>query len=234
MTRERLVFDTEGRPTAHSALVSERLPGALIGIGENYWAGTPEYRAPTRIPLIFGKFAGSVIGDGMPIVVDDDASRFVVCEGELALIIGRTARALRTEQAALDTLAGVCVANDVSARDLQRADGQSTRGKSFDTFCPLGPDLVTLDELPDPRSLEIITRIDGRTVQRASTAQLVFSIAELVMFCSEFMTLYPGDVILTGTPVSDDEQLRLRPGMTVEVCVSGVGTLRNPVVGALE
>ncbi|MFE1595729.1 fumarylacetoacetate hydrolase family protein [Nocardia sp. NPDC058705] len=207
------------------------LPGSLIGIGHNYRdTEEREPRSNDRIPLIFGKFANSVIGNGAPIVVSDALSDDVVCEGELALVIGTTVRAVDSERVALHALAGVCLANDVSARDLQAADGQSTRGKSLDTFCPLGPELVALEEIPNLSALELTTRIDDEIVQRARVAQMWFSPAELIMFCSEFMTLYPGDVILTGTPAAPDDRLRIRPGQTVEVSAPGLGTLRNPVV----
>lgn len=206
------------------------LPGSLIGIGHNYRdAGDDGPRAPDRIPLVFGKFANSVIGNGVPIVVPD--AHTVVCEGELALVLGATVRAVDSERSALDAVAGVCLANDVSARDLQAADGQSTRGKSLDTFCPLGPQLVGLDELAGLGALELTTRVDGDIVQRARVDRMWFSPAELIMFCSAFMTLYPGDVVLTGTPAARDERLRIRPGQTVEVSAPGLGTLRNPVVG---
>ncbi|MGW4352490.1 fumarylacetoacetate hydrolase family protein [Nocardia sp. NPDC004582] len=231
MTRERLRFGG-GRPAARSALLPEgaSLPGSLIGIGDNYRPDrSARSRAPERIPLVFGKFASSVIGHGMPIGVAPGSGP-VVCEGELALVVGRRAHRVVTARAALETLAGVCIANDVSARDQQAADGQSTRGKSHDGFCPLGPELVTLDELPDLDTLEIVTRVNGRVVQRANTGQMVFSAAELIIFCSEFMTLYPGDVILTGTPVASDAALRIRPGDAVAVSISGLGTLENPVV----
>lgn len=154
----------------------------------------------------------------------------VVCEGELAVVVGRLLKDAHSPEEALKAIAGVTVANDVSARDLQAADIQSTRGKSLDTFCPLGPELVTLDELPDLQSLSIVTRINGAVVQDSTTASMVFSVAELVMFCSRFMTLYPGDVILTGTPFAPDESvLELQPGDTVSVEVGGVGLLTNPV-----
>lgn len=228
------------------ALPGVRLPGQLIGIGENYWpdvpAGSPDTpgsaggtapnrRAAGRLPLVFGKFPGSLAGDGQAIVLDPALAGTVVCEGELAVVVGRVLKDARNTQEALEAVAGVTVANDVSARDLQAADIQSTRGKSLDTFCPLGPEFVTLDELPDLQTLRIVTRINGDVVQESSTASMVFSVAELVMFCSRFMTLYPGDVILTGTPFAADESvLELQPGDTVSVEVSGVGTLSNPVV----
>ena len=226
------------------ALPGVEIPGQLIGIGENFWpdeaasqpaaAGHPsgELRRsdPTRIPLVFGKFPGSLAAHGQPILLRQGVSEQVVCEGELAVVIGTTLKAALTAEAALEAVAGLTVANDVSARLLQAADVQSTRGKSLDTFCPLGPDMVTLDELSDVAGLRIITRINGLVVQDSSVARMVFPVAELVMFCSQFMTLYPGDVILTGTPwVRDESVLALRPGDTVSVEIPGVGLLENPV-----
>ena len=237
------------RPSLACALLpGVRIPGQLIGIGENYWpapgpevpsspgpaGGTaPDRRAPGRIPLVFGKFAGSLAADGAPIILDPALAGQVVCEGELAVVIGSLLKDAGSAGEALRAVAGVTVANDVSARDLQAADVQSTRGKSLDTFCPLGPDLVTLDEIPDLQSLRIRTTVNGEPVQESSTASMVFSVAELLMFCSRFMTLYPGDVILTGTPWAADESvLELSPGDTVSVEIVGVGTLSNPVVSA--
>lgn len=217
------------------ALPGVQLPGQLIGIGENFWPGTaggtaPYRRSRDRIPLVFGKFPGSLAADGQEIMLDPDLSATVVAEGELAVVMGRTLRDAAGPEDALSAVAGVTVANDVSARDLQAADVQSTRGKSLDSFCPLGPDLVTLDELPDLQELRIITRINGAAVQDAPTADMVFPVAELIIFCSRFMTLYPGDVILTGTPFAADESgLELRPGDIVTVDIPGVGVLTNPV-----
>jgi 5-carboxymethyl-2-hydroxymuconate isomerase len=211
------------------ALPEVRIPGQLIGIGENYWPDGPR-RPAGRVPLVFGKFPGSLAGDGQPIVLDPALAGTVVCEGELAVVVGSLLKDTHSPEEALKAVAGVTVANDVSARDLQAADIQSTRGKSLDTFCPLGPELVTLDELRDLQSLSIVTRINDAVVQDSTTASMVFSVAELVMFCSRFMTLYPGDVILTGTPFAPDESvLELHPGDTVSVEVGGVGLLTNPV-----
>jgi 2-keto-4-pentenoate hydratase/2-oxohepta-3-ene-1,7-dioic acid hydratase in catechol pathway len=235
------------RPYLECALMpGVRLPGQLIGIGENYWPDSPESlprspgpaggtapdrRAPGRVPLIFGKFPGSVTGNGQPIVVDSMLSGTVVCEGELAIVIGHVLRDAQSAAEALAAVAGVTIANDVSARDLQAADIQSTRGKSLDTFCPLGPDLVTMDEIPDLQALHLLTSINGAVVQKSSTSSMIFTVAELLMFCSRFMTLYPGDVILTGTPWAADESiLELHPGDTVSVEIEGLGILRNPVV----
>ncbi|VXC16568.1 Fumarylacetoacetate (FAA) hydrolase [Arthrobacter sp. 9AX] len=230
-----------------------RLPGQLIGIGENYWphpmggslvplssgplslgpAGNtaPDRRAPGRIPLVFGKFSGSLAASNAPIILTPAVTGPVVCEGELAVVMGSVLKDARDAEEGLRAVAGVTVANDVSARDLQAADIQSTRGKSLDTYCPLGPELVTLDEVPDLQALPLITRINGAVVQESCTSRMVFSVAELLIFCSRFMTLYPGDVILTGTPWTADESvLKLHPGDTVSVEIKGVGTLTNPVV----
>lgn len=238
----------EVRPhLACELLPGVRLPGQLIGIGENYWPDHPEVQglppspgpaggtapdrlAPGRIPLVFGKFPGSLAADGEPIILNPALAGAVVCEGELAVVVGSVLKNAATAEEALAAVAGVTVANDVSARDLQAADIQSTRGKSLDTFCPLGPDLVTLDEIPDLQTLRLVTRINGAAVQESSTSRMVFTVAELLMFCSRFMTLYPGDVILTGTPWAADESvLELHPGDTVTVDIAAVGTLTNPV-----
>ena len=247
----RVPFTSSGagadeRPSLSCALLPGiRIPGQLIGIGENYWpdhgagqpalpvpaGGTaPDRRTAGRIPLVFGKFAGSLAADGEPIILNPARAGTVVCEGELAVVMGRVLKDAATPEEALAAVAGVTVANDVSARDLQAADVQSTRGKSLDTFCPLGPELVTLDEVPDLQALRILTTINGSVVQDSATSRMVFTVAELLMFCSGFMTLYPGDVILTGTPwASDESGLELRPGDTVSVDIEGVGTLTNPV-----
>jgi 5-carboxymethyl-2-hydroxymuconate isomerase len=138
------------------------------------------------------------------------------------------------ETDALDHVFGYTVGNDVSARDLQFGDGQWVRGKSLDTFCPLGPVIVTADEIPDPQALGLCTRVNGETVQDSSTAEMIFGVAELLAFCSRSFTLEPGDVLLTGTPWGCgefmDPKRSLAAGDVVEVEVEGIGTLRNEVV----
>ncbi|MFD9950397.1 fumarylacetoacetate hydrolase family protein [Nonomuraea sp. NPDC059023] len=208
-------------------------PGKIVAIGLNYLdhireAGMDE----PRRPLMFAKFPSSVIGPGEPIVIDSGLTERVDWEVELAAVIGTPLRNVTGDEA-LAGVAGYTVANDVSARDLQFADGQWTRGKSLDTFCPLGPVVVTPDELGDPQDLKLWTRVNGETVQDSSTAEMLFGVAELLAFCSRAFTLEPGDVVLTGTPWGCGEFMNprrsLRPGDTVETGVEGIGVLVNPV-----
>ncbi len=151
-------------------------------------------------------------------------------EIELAAIIGETARNV-SEADALKVVSGYTIANDVSARDLQFADGQWVRAKSLDTFCPLGPRVVEID---DPQNLKLLTRVNGETVQDSSTSEMIFSVAQLVSFCSHSFTLDPGDVIVTGTPWGCGEFMEpkrsLKHGDVVECEIEGIGVLRNPVV----
>jgi len=209
-------------------------PGKIVAIGLNYMDHVREtgMPAPART-LVFTKFTTSVIGDGDAIVIDRSLSERVDWEVELAVIVGRTMRHV-SEADALAHVHGYTVANDVSARDVQLGDGQWVRGKSPDTFCPLGPVVVPAAELPDPQALGLRTRVNGETVQDSTTAEMVFGVAELLSFCSRSFTLEPGDVVLTGTPWGCgefmDPQRSLQGGDTVEVEIDGIGTLRNPVV----
>lgn len=223
------------RPLDGAVPVWPLRPGKIVAIGLNYLdhireAGMDE---PER-PLMFAKFPSSVIGPGEPIVIDGELTERVDWEVELAVVIGTPLRNASTD-AALAGVAGYTVANDVSARDLQFADGQWTRGKSLDTFCPLGPVIVTPDELGDPQALRLWTTVNGETVQDSSTTEMIFGVAELLAYCSRAFTLEPGDVVLTGTPWGCGEFMNprrsLRPGDTVEVGVEGIGTLANPVTG---
>jgi 5-carboxymethyl-2-hydroxymuconate isomerase len=182
---------------------------------------------------VFTKFTTSVIGDGDAIAFDPSLTQRVDWEVELAVVIGRTMRNV-SEADALDYVYGYTVANDVSARDLQFGDGQWVRGKSLDTFCPLGPVIVPAAEIPDPQALGLRTRVNGETVQDATTAEMIFGVAQLLSFCSHSFTLDPGDVVLTGTPWGVGEAMdpprSLQDGDVVEVEIDGIGTLRNPVV----
>lgn len=209
-------------------------PGKIVAIGLNYLDHIRESQmAVPAAPLIFTKFTTSVVGDGAPIEIDPDLTARVDWEVELAVVIGRTARRVRVENA-LDHVFGYTVANDVSARDLQFGDGQWVRGKSLDTFCPLGPDVVTADEIADPQALALSTRVNGVAVQDSSTAEMVFSVAQIVSYCSASFTLEPGDVILTGTPWGCGEFMtppqHLQAGDEVVCEIEGVGTLTNPVI----
>ncbi len=209
-------------------------PGKIVAIGLNYLDHIREtgLARPER-PLVFTKFTSSVIGPGEAIEIDEELTARVDWEVELAAVIGRTARRVH-ERDALDHVYGYTVANDVSARDLQFADGQWVRAKSLDTFCPLGPVIVKRDEIGDPQALALATRVNGRTVQDSSTSQMLFGVAELIAFCSRSFTLEPGDVLLTGTPWGCgefmDPQRRLQPGDVVECEIEGIGVLSNPVV----
>jgi 5-carboxymethyl-2-hydroxymuconate isomerase len=211
-------------------------PGKIVAIGLNYRDHAREAGVELpKEPLVFAKFPSAVIGPDEAIVIDPELMERVDWEVELAVVIGRRARDVSSE-GALDHVFGYTVANDVSARDVQFGDGQWVRGKSFDSFCPLGPVVVTRDEIPDPQALALRTRVNGETVQDSSTGEMVFGVADLVAYCSRCFTLEPGDVILTGTPWGCGEFMeprrRLQPGDVVEVEVEGVGVLRNPVASA--
>jgi 2-keto-4-pentenoate hydratase/2-oxohepta-3-ene-1,7-dioic acid hydratase in catechol pathway len=205
------------------SLLAPCRPTKILAVGLNYRTHAAEagYDVPPE-PLVFSKPPSSVIGPLEPIVYPI-LSQQVDYEGELAVVMGRRARNVPTEKAP-DFILGYTCGNDVTARDLQRRDDQWTRAKGFDTFCPLGPYIVT--DL-DPAHLAIRTRVNGAIRQSSSTADMVFSVAELIATISQVMTLEPGDVILTGTPSGVGP---LQPGDVVEVEIEGIGTLRNPVV----
>ncbi|QKW17771.1 fumarylacetoacetate hydrolase family protein [Kitasatospora sp. NA04385] len=208
-------------------------PGKIIAIGLNYHDHTAETGLePPKVPLTFAKHSTSVTGPGAPITVPAGLTEQVDWEAELAVVIGTACGPARRGTAA-DVFA-YTVANDVSARDLQFSDQQWTRGKSLDTFCPLGPELVTTDEIDDPYALRIWTEVNGETMQDASTGDMIFKIDELLDFVTAGTTLEPGDVILTGTPPGvggfRTPPVYLRDGDTVTVGVEGIGTLANPVV----
>jgi 2-keto-4-pentenoate hydratase/2-oxohepta-3-ene-1,7-dioic acid hydratase in catechol pathway len=225
-----------GDPVEGARLAAPLRPGKIVAIGLNYLDHVREagMEAPSR-PLVFAKWPSSVIGPDEPIVIDATLAERVDWEVELAAVIGTPARDVAAS-AALDHILGYTVANDVSARDVQFADGQWVRGKSFDTFCPLGPRLVTADEVPDPQALRLGTRVNGEGVQDSSTSEMVFGVQELIAFCSRSFTLEPGDVVLTGTPWGCgefmDPRRSLAPGDVVECEVQGLGVLRNPVRAA--
>jgi 2-keto-4-pentenoate hydratase/2-oxohepta-3-ene-1,7-dioic acid hydratase in catechol pathway len=224
----------DGAPASDPQLGPPLLPGKVVAVGLNYRTHADEsgIAAPEQ-PLIFAKFPSSVIGPSDPIVIDPALTKRVDWEVELAVVIGRRMRNVPVE-AALEHVFGYTVANDVSARDVQFGDGQWTRGKSFDSFCPLGPVVVTADELGPPDDLRVTTRVNGELMQDDSTANMIFGVAELLAFCSRCFTLEPGDVLLSGTPDGCGEFMdpprSLAPGDLVEVAVEGIGTLANRVV----
>jgi 2-keto-4-pentenoate hydratase/2-oxohepta-3-ene-1,7-dioic acid hydratase in catechol pathway len=210
-------------------------PGKILCIGLNYRDHAQETGAkiPER-PILFSKFPTAVIGPGQAIELPRVSDR-VDFEAELGVVIGRRCRRV-TRERALECVLGYLNVNDVSARDLQRGDGQWQRGKSCDTFAPMGPWITTSDEIPDPGRLAIRLRLNGQTMQDSSTEQMIFGVPELIAFLSEAITLEPGDVISTGTPpgvgVARKPPVFLGPGDQVEVEVEGLGVLANPVVAA--
>ncbi len=201
------------------------LPSKIVCVGRNYREHAAELgnAAPEEEPLLFLKAPSALVTGGGDIRIPPESKR-VDYEGELALVVGKRVKSWPRERW-LEALAGVCCANDVTARDLQKKDGQFARAKSFDTFCPVGPEIVSG---LDPSNLAIQTRVNGAVKQSARTSNVVFSPAFLVAYVSRMMSLLPGDLILTGTPAGVGP---LSPGDIVEVEIEGVGTLRNRVLG---
>ena len=242
-TAYELDGDPFGTPTVTGRVADVRkvlapvAPTAILCVGLNYRRHAEETGAaiPTD-PVLFFKAPTAVQHPGDPIELPTFlASTQVDYECELAVVIGRACKNVRAEDA-LGYVAGYTCANDVSARDWQIARGGSqwSRGKTFDTFCPLGPVLVTPDELPDPGRLGIRTVLNGEVVQRSSTDDLIFSVPEIIAFLSGSTTLAPGTVLLTGTPegvgMARKPPRWLRAGDTVTVEIEGIGALTNPVV----
>lgn len=197
-------------------------PSKIIAIGLNYVDHAREAKMSLpESPLIFMKPSTAVIGDGDTIICPPQ-SREIHYEGELAIVMEKTAKDVSIDDARM-CITGYTCANDVTARDLQRSDGQWTRSKSFDTFCPLGPRIVS--DI-DPTNLHITTRVNGAVKQRSNTNNMVFNVFYLVSYISGILTLLPGDVIITGTPFGVGP---IVPGDTVEVEIEGIGTLTNHV-----
>lgn len=225
----------EGTPLADLALSSPvPRPGKVVGIGKNYPDHVTEQGAVApSSPLIFAKFSTSVIGPGDAIRWDPALTSKVDYEAELAVVIGWTARRV-SEADALRFVLGYTALNDVSARDLQFADKQWVRGKSLDTFCPIGPVLVTPDEIGDPDELAITCSLNGHVLQAARTSDMFYNVAQIISHCSMAFTLEPGDVIATGTPggvgTFRDPPIYLRDGDEVDVTIENIGSLINPCV----
>ena len=212
-------------------------PGKVVCLGLNYRDHADESGMDVpEEPVVFGKAACSVTGPGSPIVVPD-ASDKIDYEVEMAMVIGRKGRNLSPELAP-QHISGYTVLNDVSARDYQheKPGGQWFLAKSFDTFCPLGPWLVTPDEVGDPHDLDISTTVNGETLQSSSTSRMIFGVGEILAYISRVFTLEPGDVVATGTPAGvgfgRTPPRFLEPGDTVRCTVENIGTLENPVVGS--
>ena len=206
-------------------------PGKIVAVGVNYASHAREQnREPPDHPVLFAKLTTSVIGPGAEIRWDPQLTQAVDYEAELAVVIGRHCRRVGRAEA-LDYVLGYTCLNDVSARDLQYADRQFVRAKSLDTFCPMGPFLVTADEVGDPQALALRSIVNGELRQQASTADMLFGVAELIAFCSEAFTLEPGDVLTTGTPAGvgwfREPRLMLHDGDEVTVEIEGIGRLTN-------
>ncbi|MEU6581201.1 fumarylacetoacetate hydrolase family protein [Nocardia sp. NPDC046763] len=215
-------FTGRSWPLADVRLLAPILASKVICIGKNYAAHAEEMGGPAPAdPVIFMKPSTSIQSPNAPIILPPSSSQ-VDYEGELAIVIGRPCKDVSAARAN-EVILGYTVANDVTARDQQRHDGQWTRAKGYDTFCPLGPWIETA---LDPSDLEIVTEVDGQVKQRSRTSLLLHDIPKLIEWVTAVMTLLPGDVILTGTPEGVGP---LQAGQTVSVTVSGIGTLSNPV-----
>jgi 2-keto-4-pentenoate hydratase/2-oxohepta-3-ene-1,7-dioic acid hydratase in catechol pathway len=209
-------------------------PSKIVCVGLNYRDHAEEQGvALPEAPLLFAKWPNALIGPGEPIVLPA-AAREVDYEAELGVVIGTAAKGVDAADA-LDHVRGYLPLNDVSARDLQFADKQWTRGKSPDTFCPIGPRLVPREEVEDPQALAIRCTVNGETLQDSSTSLMIFSVAEIIAYVSEVITLEPGDLIATGTPagvgVFRDPKVLLKDGDEVTVEIESLGALTNPVTG---
>jgi 2-keto-4-pentenoate hydratase/2-oxohepta-3-ene-1,7-dioic acid hydratase in catechol pathway len=207
-------------------------PGKIICVGLNYRDHAEEQGVPLpEAPLLFAKWQNTLIGPGEPIVIPPIVTKCDY-EAELGVVIGERVRDVSAENA-LEAVAGYICLNDVSARDLQFADGQWTRGKSPDTFCPVGPALVARDDVPDPQNLEIRAVLNGETMQESTTANMVFGVADVIAYVTRTITLEPGDLIATGTPAGvgafRDPPVFMQPGDEITIEIEGLGSLTNPV-----
>lgn len=206
-------------------------PGKIIAVGRNYARHAAETgsEVPEK-PLLFAKYPTCVIGTGEAISWSQAVTQQVDWEGELVIVIGKPTRYI-DEADALDYVFGYTVGNDVTARDLQASESQWVRAKAQDTFLPLGPCIVTRDDIPDPQALSIQTFVNDEQMQNGDTGDMVFKVAHLVAYCSQTFTLEPGDIILTGTPDGVGKGMKpprfLNNGDTVRVTIDGIGTIEN-------
>lgn len=210
-------------------------PNKVVAIGLNYLDHIKESNAAVpKIPIMFTKYTTSIVGDGDEVRWDPSLSEKVDWEVELAVVIGKTAYRVGEDEA-LDYVVGYTVCNDVSARDLQTERGdQWIRGKSLDTFCPLGPSIVTKDEIADPHNLPLKTIVNDQVMQDSNTSQLLFKVPYLIHYLSQAFTLLPGDVIITGTPPGVGMGMKppvyLKDGDVMTVEIEGIGSLTNTCV----
>lgn len=216
-----------------------RRPPKVVCIGLNYSDHAAESGAKVpEEPVFFTKFASSIVGPDEPVVhPGPELTEKLDYEVELAVVVGRRGRDIAADRA-MDYVYGYTVLNDISARDLQFRDGQWVKGKALDSFAPLGPCVVTADEVADPHRLGLRLRLNGQTMQNSSTSNLIFGVPTLIAFLSRLFTLEPGDIISTGTPpgvgFARKPPVYLKPGDVMEAEVEGIGALRNPVVGRRE
>ena len=208
-------------------------PAKVICIGLNYRDHAEEARLPIpEVPTVFAKFRTAITGAGQPIILPKNSEK-VDYEAEFALVIGRRGRHIKAADWQKYVF-GYTMMNDVSARDFQMATSQWTMGKTFDTFAPLGPEVVTTDEIEDPQNLDISLTLNGQVMQKSNTSQMIFGIPRLIEFLSSVFTLEPGDIIATGTPAgvgfARKPPVWLKAGDSVTVRVHGLGELTNPVV----
>jgi 2-keto-4-pentenoate hydratase/2-oxohepta-3-ene-1,7-dioic acid hydratase in catechol pathway len=221
-----------GRPLANVRLAAPiPNPGKIVAIGLNYADHAAEGNVPVpTAPLVFAKFPSTIVGPDDVVTWDRGLTDRVDYEAELGVVIGARARNV-SEADALDHVFGYTCVNDVSARDLQFGDGQWVRGKSLDTFCPVGPWIVTADEIPDPQTLAIACLVNGEALQDSTTANMFFGVRTLISYCSRAFTLEPGDLIATGTPagvgVYKKPPRLLRDGDEMVVRIERIGELRN-------
>ncbi|MBW2594199.1 MAG: fumarylacetoacetate hydrolase family protein [Deltaproteobacteria bacterium] len=230
-------FQDTGTPVKVKKLLAPLQPAAILGIGQNYHQHVSEtgMQLPKH-PALFMKNPGALAHPDDPIVLPNSCMEpmQVDYEAELAVVIGRTAKNVRAANA-LDHVAGYTIANDVSARRWQKhaGGGQWVRGKSFDTFCPLGPGMVTADEIADPQTLQIKSILNKEIMQNANTSDMIFGVAELIEYLSDSTSLLPGTVILTGTPSGvgyvRKPPVYLKPGDTIEIEIERIGNLTNTV-----
>jgi 2-keto-4-pentenoate hydratase/2-oxohepta-3-ene-1,7-dioic acid hydratase in catechol pathway len=229
-------FRKTGKPLPPGKILAPIQPAQIICIGLNYRRHAEETgKELPDYPVVFMKTLNALCHPGDPVLLPThQASKRVDYEVELAVVIGKAGKNI-PEDEALDYVAGYTVANDVSARDWQKwgGGGQWVQAKSFDTFCPLGPVLVTPDEIPDPQGLQLTTEVNGEILQDSNTADMIFSVAKLISFLSGSRTLVPGTLILTGTPegvgVARDPMRFLEPGDEMKLTIDKIGSLSNPV-----